>query len=325
MARMRYLQALAKALADEMERDDRIVVFGEDVRSSLRGVTAGLHDRFGSHRVVDMPISEAGFTGLATGAALDGMRPVVEYQIPALLYVAFDQIINQAQKIRLMTGGQASVPVTYLIPGSGARQGLAGQHSDNPYALLAQAGVKTVLPAAADDAYGLLISALRDDDPVALFAPAALLGQRADVPETAHEVPIGTGRVWREGRDVTVLATGHLVPVSLRVADALAEEGIEAEVVDPRSILPFDRRLLADSVSKTGRLVVIDDTNRSCGFGAEVAARAAEECWHSLSAPIIRLTRADMAVPFAPCLEAEVVPSAWRLEEAIRRLAEVAA
>ena len=179
---MRYLQALSKALRDEMERDATVFVVGEDVRESLRGVTKGLAADF-DDRVLDMPISEQMFTSFATGAALAGRRAVVEYQIPALLYLSFEQIVNQAQKLRLMTGGQARVPVVYLVPGSGARLGLAGQHSDNPYSLFVHAGVKTVLPATADDAYGLTVAAIRDDDPVVLFAPAAVLATRGEVPE----------------------------------------------------------------------------------------------------------------------------------------------
>src|SRR3712207_802973 len=162
MARLRYQQALAKALRDEMARDPGVFVIGEDVRASLRGVTRGLAEEFGDNRVLDTPISEEAFTGFATGAALAGRRLVVEYQIPALVYIAFEQIVNQAQKLRLMTGGQAAVPVTYLVPGSGARLGLAGQHSDHPYALLVHAGVKTVVPATAYDAYGLFAAAIRD-------------------------------------------------------------------------------------------------------------------------------------------------------------------
>ncbi len=168
MTPTRYNQALARALADEMSADDRVLVMGEDVGQSLRAVTRGLLDRFGPERVIDMPLSEQAFTGVATGMAIAGLRPVVEFQIPALLYVAFEQIVNQAQKFYLMSGGQASVPVTYLIPGSGARRGLAGQHSDHPYSLLVHAGVKTVVPSTPEDAYGLFRSAIRDDDPVAL-------------------------------------------------------------------------------------------------------------------------------------------------------------
>jgi acetoin:2,6-dichlorophenolindophenol oxidoreductase subunit beta len=315
MALLRYQQALAKALRDEMERDPAVFVVGEDVRESLRGVSKGLAADLGEDRVLDTPISEQAFTGFATGAALAGRRPVVEYQIPALLYIAFEQIVNQAHKLRLMTGGQARVPVTYLIPGSGARLGLAGQHSDHPYTFLVHAGVKTVLPATAYDAYGLFVAAIRDDDPVAVFAPAAVLGVRDEVPDEPYTVELGRGRIHREGTDVTVVAVGHLVHDALALAAELEAE-ISVEVFDPRSLLPFDWELLDESLAKTGRLVVYDDSNRSAGLAAEVAATAAEEM--NLQAPPRRVTRADAPISFALELERAVLPSRDALERAIR-------
>ena len=315
MSRMRYLQALGKALRDEMERDPSVFVVGEDVRQSLRGVTKGLAAEFGEHRVLDMPISEQMFTGFATGAALAGRRCVVEYQIPSLLYLAFEQIANQAQKLRLMTGGQAKVPVVYVVPGSGARLGLAAQHSDHPYSLFAHAGVKTVLPATASDAYGLLVAAIRDDDPVVFFAPAAALPTREEVADEPFVVPLGSGRIHREGTDVTVVAVGHLVHDALTLADELAGD-ISVEVFDPRTLYPFDWELLAESIGRTGRLVVYDDSNRTCGLAAEVAATAAEEL--PLVAPPKRVTRADVPVPFAVELELEVLPKRAQLEAAVR-------
>jgi pyruvate dehydrogenase E1 component beta subunit len=265
-------------------------------------------------------MSEAGFTGFATGAALAGMRPVVEFQVPSLMYLAFEQIVNQAQKFSLMTGGQARVPVTYMFPGSGARRGLAGQHSDHPYTFLVHAGVKTVVPTTAEDAYGLLVSAIRDDDPVALFFPAALQGRRGEVPDERPVVPLGAARVHRRGDDVTVVAVGHLVEEALRSAEELEKEGTSVEVVDPRSLLPFDRDTVAASVSRTGRLVVFDDCYRTAGFGAEVAAFAAEACFGRLKAPVRRVTRADVPVPFSVPLEEQVVPSQQHLVTAIREI-----
>lgn len=312
---MRYQQALAKALRDEMVRDPDVFVLGEDVRHSLRGVSKGLAEELGEERVLDTPISEQAFTGFATGAALAGRRPVVEYQIPALVYVAFEQIVNQAQKLPLMTGGQARVPVTYLIPGSGARRGLAAQHSDHPYSFLVHAGVKTVVPAIASDAYGLFVSAIRDDDPVALFAPAAALATRDEVPDEPYAIELGRGRIHRPGSDVTVVAVGHLVHEAAAVADAIADE-LSVEVLDPRSLHPFDWELLAESIGKTGRLVVYDDAARSCGFAAEVVATAAEEM--PLRAAPRRVTRADAPVSFALELERAVLPRAEDLERAIR-------
>jgi pyruvate dehydrogenase E1 component beta subunit len=311
---MRYQQALAKALRDEMLRDPSVFVLGEDVRASLRGVTKGLAEELGDDRVLDMPISEQMFTSFATGAALSGRRAVVEYQIPSLLYLAFEQIANQAQKFRLMTGGQAKVPVVYFVPGSGARLGLAGQHSDHPYSFFIHAGVKTVLPAAASDAYGLLVSAIRDDDPVAFFAPAAALATREEVPDEPYAIPLGSGRIHREGTDVTVVAVGHLVHDAVALAEELADE-VSIEVFDPRTLYPFDWELLAGSLDRTRRLVVYDDANRSCGFAAEILATVAEEM--PLATPPKRVTRADVPISFAVELELAALPSRDRLRSAV--------
>jgi pyruvate/2-oxoglutarate/acetoin dehydrogenase E1 component len=306
MARVRYIEALSRALRDEMTSDPRVVVLGEDVRQSLRRVTFNLAAEFGEQRVMDTPLAEQAATGFATGAALLGWRPVLEFQVPSLLYVAFDQVVNQAQKLSMMTGGQAKVPVTYLFPGSGARLGLAGQHSDHPYAILAQAGVKTVVPATPADAYALFRAAIRDDDPVAVFAPAALLGNREELPDEVSPVALGSGRIHRQGSDVTLVAVGHLVPVALAAAAELAQASISVEVFDPRTIYPFDWDLLRASVAKTGRLVVADDTDKTCGLAAEVVATIVETI-RLRSAPR-RVTRADAAIPFAPVLERALIP-----------------
>jgi acetoin:2,6-dichlorophenolindophenol oxidoreductase subunit beta len=314
-----YLKALGRAIGDEMERDPAVCVLGEDIGVGVANVTNGLLARFGPLRVVDTPISEQGFTSFATGAALAGLRPLIEYQIPSLLFLVFEQIANQAHKFSLMTGGQASVPVTYLVPGSGSRTGWAGQHSDHPYSLFAHVGVKTVVPATPPDAYGLLISAIRDDDPVVVFAPAGAMGVR-EVVDYADlvPVPLGVGRVHRSGTDVTVVAIGHLVQDALAVAHDLAGE-ISVEVFDPRTLYPFDWSGLAASVEKTGRLVVIDDSNRSCGIGAEILATAAEEM--RLTAPPRRITRPEGAVlPFALDLDIACQPNRDQLATVTREV-----
>ncbi len=310
-----YAKALNRALAEEMARDPRVFLLGEDVRIGASGVTAGLSVRH-PDRVLDMPLSEQAFTGFATGAALAGWRPVVEFAIPSLLFLTFEQIVNQAHKFALMTGGQARVPVTYLISGSGSKAGWAGQHSDQPYALLAHAGVKTVLPATPQDAYGLLLTAIRDDDPVIVFAPAASLPSRVDADYTALAPrPLGRGRIARHGTEVTVVATGHLVADALAVA---AETGIDAEVFDPRTLYPFDWDGLAASVGRTRRLVVFDDGNRFCGLGAEILAVAAEQGW-PLDAPARRITRPDGAVlPYALELDRALQPQPAQLAAALR-------
>jgi pyruvate/2-oxoglutarate/acetoin dehydrogenase E1 component len=316
MTVMRYQQALAAAVRDEMRADDSVIYLGEDVEQSLRGVSAGLHDEMPG-RVRDTPISEAAFTGFATGAAMAGRRPIVEYQIPTLLYVAFDQIVNQAQKIRLMTGGQATVPVTYLFPGSGARLGLAGQHSDHPYSILAHLGVKTIVPATAEDAYSLVRAAIQDDDPVAVFAPAACLHRKCEV--SGQIGALGTAVVERLGRDVTMVTVGHLVHEALALAVDL-KDVIDVEVVNVRSIFPVDWSTISDSLAKTGRLIVADDSSRMAGFSSEVAATVAESYSGLLREPIVRVARAEATVPFSVELERAIVPSRDHLHRALVRL-----
>jgi pyruvate dehydrogenase E1 component beta subunit len=316
---LNYLQALREALMQEMRRDLNVVVLGEDVRQSLRGITKGCLEEFGPDRVWDTPISEAGFVGLATGAAMAGLRPVIEFQIGTLLYVALDQMSNQAQKLRYMMGGQGSIPVTYIVPGSGARPGLAGQHSDHLYPLLMQGGFKVLMPSTPHDAKGLLTAAIRENDPVVLFAPAAVMSSRGAVSEDEVCLPLGRAAVRRQGSSVTVLTVAPLLADALKVAEALGAEGISVEVLDARSLLPFDYPLLVESVSKTGRLVLFDDCNRTCGFAAEVSAFAAENLFSVLSAPIVRVTRADVPVPFSTALDKHVLPRPEQLDQAIRK------
>ncbi|MFC9689714.1 alpha-ketoacid dehydrogenase subunit beta [Kribbella sp. NPDC056951] len=317
MPKLSYLKALNRALADELERDPLVFLLGEDIRAAASNVTAGLHARFGDDRVLDTPLSEQAFTNFATGAALAGMRPVIEFQIPSLLFLVFEQIANQAHKFSLMTGGQCKVPVTYVVPGSGSRTGWAGQHSDHPYSLFAHVGVKTVVPATPADAYGLLVTAIRDDDPVVVFAPSAALGVRDDLDFGAlAPVPLGVGRVARTGDDVTVVALGHLLHDALAVADELAGQGISVEVFDPRTVYPLDVAGLIASVQKTQRLLVIDDSNRTSGFAAEVLAVVSENC--TLIAPPRRVTRPDGAVlPFALALDRAVQPGRQHLTAAL--------
>ncbi|HEY2574815.1 MAG TPA: transketolase C-terminal domain-containing protein [Streptosporangiaceae bacterium] len=316
MPKLSYLRALNRALGDEMERDPSVFILGEDIRLGLTNTTPGLLDRFGPQRVIETPLSEQGFTDFATGAAMAGKRPVVEYQIPFLFLLVLEQIANQANKFHLMSGGQTSVPVTYLLPAAGWRPGWGAQHSDEPYSIFAHAGVKTVVPATPTDAYGLLVSAIRDDDPVTLFAPIPAQKVRQDVdPADLVPVPLGASRIHRSGSDVTVVAIGHLVYDALAVADRLGGQ-ISVEVFDPRTIYPFDWDGLAASLDKTGRLVVADDSNRSCGMGAEILATAAEEM--HLIAPPKRVTRPDGAIVGAsPELDVALLPNVEQLAAAV--------
>jgi pyruvate dehydrogenase E1 component beta subunit len=319
VTKLSYTRALNQALAAEMERDPAVFVLGEDVRHALTNVTVGLFDRFGPERIVETPLSEQGVTNFATGAAMAGLRPVVEYQIPFLLMLVFEQIVNQANKFSMMSGGQARVPVTYLLPAAGWRSGWGAQHSDEPYSLFAHYGVKTVVPATPSDAFGLFVSAIRDDDPVVMFAPIGSLAIRQDVaPGDLVPVPLGTVRVHREGRDVTVVAIGHLVYDALAVADQLADQ-VSIEVFDPRTLYPFDWDALAASLAKTGRLVVIDDSNRTCGMAAEILATATEEM--HLVAPPRRITRPDGAIlGSVPELDLALQPSRQLLADTVRKV-----
>jgi acetoin:2,6-dichlorophenolindophenol oxidoreductase subunit beta len=319
MPKLSYLKALNLALGDEMARDPAVFVMGEDINLALTNVASGMLDRFGPDRVIETPLSEQGFTNFATGAALAGRRPVVEYQIPFLLLLVFEQIVNQANKFSLMSGGYAHVPVTYLLPAAGWRSGWGAQHSDQPYPMFVHMGVKTVLPATPTDAYGLFASAIRDDDPVVVFAPIAALGVREDLDYAGlAPVPLGVGRVHRAGEDVTVVAVGHLVHDALAVAEELAGE-VSVEVFDPRTLHPFDWAGLAASVDRTGRLVVVDDANRACGLAAEILATAAEQM--RLIAPPRRVTRPDAAVlGCSPALDLALQPSRDQLATAIRRV-----
>ncbi|MGC5321836.1 alpha-ketoacid dehydrogenase subunit beta [Micromonospora arida] len=314
MPRLSYRRALTRALGDELARDEAVFLLGEDVQVGASLVTTGLAKRFGTERVRDTPLSEQAFTSFATGAALAGLRPVIEFQIPSLLFLVFEQIVNHAHKFPLMTGGQCRVPVTYLVPGSGSRTGWAGQHSDHPYSLFAHVGVVTVVPATPADAYGLLVTAIRHDDPVVVFAPAGAMDVRDDVDDLAP-VPLGRGRIHRFGDDVTVVAIGHLVHDAIAVAEELADQ-VSVEVFDPRTLYPFDIDGLTESVTRTGRLVVLDDGNRACGMAAEIIASVVERV--RLLAPPRRVTRPDGAVlPFAPALDRAVQPGRDQLATAI--------
>ena len=311
---MRYLAALAAGIRDAMTDNPRVIMLGEDIGQNIRGTAPGLLRDFGPARVIDTPLSEQAFTGFATGAAMTGWRPVVEYQIPSLTYLAFEQIVNQANKAHLMTGGQVAVPVTYIVPGSGARRGLAGQHSDHPYALFAHAGVKVVVPSTPQQAYDSIRLAIDDDDPVVLFSPAAAQATRGPVDTSAPRSRTGC-YTHVEGSDVTVVSVGHLAQLAVRVATD-GSVPYSVEVLDPLWVYPLDRSGIHQSVARTGRLIVMDDGNLSCGFAAEVVATAA--CSGSLTRPPIRLTRPDMtAMPFAVTLELALQPSEDDLRAAL--------
>lgn len=317
-----YMEAVAEGHRQVLADIDESFVIGEDVEPSFLGATAGLVEEFGQERVRDTPISEAGFTGLGIGAAVMGKRPIVEYQINTAAYVAMDQLVNQAQKLSHMSGGDISVPLTLTVPMAGAPGALAGQHSDNPWPALLHFGLKTVVPTTPYDAKGLFRSAVEEDDPVVVFFPTVLGSKTGDVPDNSYSVPLGVADVKREGSDVTVVAVGEAVETALSVADDLEGE-LSLEVIDPRTLLPLDEETIVDSVAKTGRVVVVENANRPCGFAAEIASRIANIGFWHLDAPVKRVTRAQaVPVPFSPPQEEAVLVDESVLTEAVRAVSD---
>lgn len=323
MRELTYLEAVAEALAQEMARDPSVVVLGEDVADPFGGafkVTKGLAERFGPERVINTPIAELGFTGMANGMALMGMRPVVEMQFADFISTAFDAIVQFAATTRYRWG--AAVPLVVRAPSDGGiRSGPF--HSQNPEAWFVHTpGLKVVAPATPADAKGLLTAAIRDDDPVIyLEAKPLYRSLRGPVPPGDHLVPLGEAAVVRLGRDLTIVAYGTQVHEALRAARRLAADGIEAEVVDLRTLKPLDVDTVIDSVRRTSKLLVVHAANRLCGVGAEVAALCAELAFDDLDAPIVRLGGLDVPVPFSPPLEDAYRPNASKIADAARRLA----
>jgi pyruvate dehydrogenase E1 component beta subunit len=320
MAKRRLIQAINEALHEEMARDPRVILFGEDVKISLFGDTRGLHERFGPRRVRDTPISEVAMTGMAVGAAAAGYRVVCHMMFANFLYTGFDAIANQAAKLHYMTAGQIRLPVVYMAV-MGAGRSSAAQHSDVPYpALMNLAGIKVVVPSTPADAKGLLKAAIRDDDPVVFLQPARRGGEQGEVPDGEQLVPLGSADVKRVGGDVTIVAIGAMVRHALRAAELLQQENIHAEVVDPRTLFPLDQETILASVRKTGRLLVVDEARTACSAASEVAALAAERAFSSLRAPVRRVTVPNIAIPYAPPLEKAVLPDEHSVVRAAREI-----
>lgn len=322
MKKITFVEAVVEALREEMRRDESVFLMGEDIQAGVFGASAGLVKEFGIERVRDTPLAECGFIGAAVGAALCGMRPVVDFMFSSFLYIAMDQLVNQAAKLRYMSGGRCSVPIV-LRGVNGGTASAGAQHSESPYAMFMNVpGLKVIVPATPYDAKGLLKTAIRDDNPVLCFEHMSLGSTRGMVPEEEYTIPLGLADVKRVGTDVTVVATGYTVPMALSAAQRAAHDGISVEVVDLRTMLPLDRQTIRVSVRKTGRLVIADDTPRTCGAAAEIAASVVEddETFGCLMAPIKRVTRVDTPMPFSPPLEQYVLPSEDRIITAIGEL-----
>ncbi len=323
MTTMNIIQAVNNALRTEMELDSSVVVLGEDV-GKFGGVfraTSGLYDTFGADRVIDTPLAESGIIGAAIGMALYGLRPVPEIQFADFIFPAFDQIVNELAKFRYRSGGQYPCPVVIRTPyGGGIRGG--HYHSQSPESLFVHtAGLKVVIPSNPRDAKGLLLSCLRQKDPVLFMEPKRIYrASKGDVPEEDYEIPLGVANILREGTDCTVIAYGAMVPIIEEAAAKAEAEGISVEVIDVRTLLPFDVETLVESVKKTGRAVVVHEAPKTCGYGAELAASIYERALEYLEAPIGRVTGFDIPFPFS--LEHEYLPNADRTLGAIRKTLE---
>lgn len=319
-----YLGAIRETLREEMQRDERVFLIGEDigVYGGAFGVTMGLVDEFGAERVIDTPISELGIAGAITGAALTGMRPVGEIMFMDFITLALDQLVNQAAKMRFMFGGNAEIPFVLRTPaGSGA--GTAAQHSQSLENWLVHVpGLKVVMPSTPHDAKGLLASSIRDNNPVVFVEHKLLYKVEGEVPDGVYTIPLGVADIKRQGHDLTIIATSVMVKRSLEAAEQLAEEGIEVEVVDPRTLKPLDKDTIIQSVSKTGRVLIVHEACKTGGFGGELAAVIAEsEAFDYLDAPIMRLAGRDIPIPYNPKLEYRAVPQTDDIIEAARQLA----
>jgi len=334
--RITYQQAINEALAQEMERDPTVVLMGEDVAGGMGtagdddawggvlGVTKGLYHKFPG-RVIDTPISESAYVGAAAGAAASGLRPVAELMFVDFMGVCFDQIYNQAAKFRYMFGGRAETPmVIRTMWGAGIRA--ASQHSQSLLPIFTHIpGLKVVAPATPYDAKGLLIQSIRDNDPVIFFEHKVLYATEGDVPEEPYAIPFGEASSVREGSDVTVVALGRMVLLAGQAADELAKDGIDCEIVDPRTTSPLDMETILESLEETGRLVVVDESNPRCGLAADIVANVAQDAFGSLKAPPRMVTAPHTPVPFSPILEDAYVPTADAIARAVRETTGAAA
>jgi len=316
-----YKDALNEALKEEMENDENVIIMGEDIGSygGVFNVTSGLFDQFGKERVIDTPISEAGFSGAGIGAAMTGLRPIIEIMWIDFTFVALDQILNQAAKMTYMSGGETKVPMVFRTQGGGGR-GNGAQHSQSLETIFAHVpGIKVVMPSSPYDAKGLLKTAIREDGPVMFIEHKLLYGSKGEVPNEEYTIPFGKANVIKEGKDVTIASISRGVDFSIEAADELKKEGIQAEVIDMRSLTPLDIETVIKSVQKTNRLVIAHEAVRNYGWGAELASVIQEEAFDALDAPVYRVGAEETPIPYNLNLEKEMLPQVKDIVEAVKQ------
>ena len=319
MKKMSYAEAIREGMSIRMREDPNVLLFGEDVGAfgGCFGVTAGMFDEFGDKRVRDTPISEGAIIGAAVGSAATGLRPIAELMFCDFLTVGMDQLVNQAAKMRYMFGGKISMPMVVRLPG-GAGVSAAAQHSQSLEAWVTHVpGLKVVYPSTPQDALGLMLSSIDDENPVMFVEHKAMYTMKGDV-DSFEPIPLGKGDIKRSGEDVTIIATGKMVHEALAAAKILEEDGVSAEVLDPRTLYPLDKKLIAQSLGKTHKAVIVTEENRRGGYGGEISAIIAEEMFDLLDCPIVRIGALDTPVPFAPVLEQAYLPNAQDIVKAVR-------
>lgn len=322
MKTMTYMEAIREAIRIKMTEDENVLIFGEDVGAfgGCFGLTAGLFDEFGKKRVRDTPISEGAIIGCAIGSAATGLRPIAEIMMGDFVTVAMDMLVNQAAKLRYMSGGKISLPMVVRLPGGGGMSA-AAQHSQSLEAWLTHVpGLKVVYPSTPADAAGLMLTAIEDDNPVAFMEHKGIYGLKGEVPDDIKPIPFGVADVKKEGKDITIIATGKMVHEALKAAIQLSKEGIEAEVVDPRTLFPLDKETIFNSIKKTTKVLVVTEEVKRGGYGGEISAMISEEIFDYLDAPIVRIGALNTPIAFSPCLENFILPNSNDIVNGAKKL-----
>ncbi|EDK34282.1 alpha-ketoacid dehydrogenase subunit beta [Clostridium kluyveri] len=322
MKKITYSQAIKEAMSVKMREDKSVLLFGEDVGpfGGCFGVSQGMHDEFGEMRVRDTPISEGAIIGCAIGAAATGLKPIAELMFIDFLTVGMDMLVNQAAKMRYMFGGKIKLPMVVRVP-CGAGTQAAAQHSQSLEAWVTHVpGLKVVYPSTAQDAYGLMLTAIDDENPVIFIEHKILYAMKGEFEENSKPIPFGLADIKREGKDATIVATGRMVHEALAAADKLSKEGIEVEIIDPRTLYPFDKDTVFNSIKKTNRAVVVTEETKRGGYGGEISAVISEEVFDYLDAPVVRIGSLDVPIPFTPKLESYVIPNSDKIVNAVKKL-----